>query len=132
MFPSVCSRLPNGRWAADMVAASSRQYEAPVMSQSMITNVTTGGSAIIHRGPASKPARRAWPRGAPAPAAWPPDTTGWVLGEVTALCLSKPGAFQNLRPSWGCLRSLDTMQPGHRRVNQPPRNGHDHGGFGQV
>src|SRR6516162_3126304 len=101
MFPRVCSRLPNGRWAADRVAASSRQYEAPVMPHSMITNVTTGGSAIIQRGPASKSARPASPRLAPAPAGWPPETTGWVLGEVTAQCL----------PGTGCC-SLDTMQPG--------------------
>ena len=76
-----------------MVAASSRQYEAPVMPQSMITNVTAGGSVIIHRGPASNPARPASPCLAPAPAAWPPETTGWVLGEVTAQCLSKHGGL---------------------------------------
>src|SRR5208282_4615465 len=115
MFPSVCSRLPSGRWAADMVAASSRQYEAPVMPQGMITNVTAGGSAIIQRGPASKPAGRPSPRFAPAPVARPPETTGWVLGEVTARCLSKHGAFRDGATCghWaGYLRSLDTMQPG--------------------
>src|SRR6516165_1048589 len=118
MFPSVCSRLPNGRWAADMVAASSRQYEAPVMPQSMITNVTAGGSAIIHRGPASKPARRASPRFEPARAACPPETTGWVLGEVTARCLPE-----------GLLAVTRHYATGRRRVNRQPATVHDHGEF---
>ena len=63
------------------------------MPQSMITNVTTGGSAIIHRGPASNPPCLAPPSSAPAGRAWPAPAAagcvlgGWVLGEVTARCL---------------------------------------------
>src|SRR5258708_10564560 len=87
MFPSVRSRLPSGRCAADRVAASSRQYEAPVMPHNVITSVAAPGSASIQAAPALKPARLlAAPSPPPAPAAaW--ATTGWVLGEVTARCL---------------------------------------------
>ena len=89
MFPSVRSRLGSERSAADIVAASSRQYEGPVMPHSMTTNVATGGIAIASQpGPVPNPAaRRASPRFEPVPAAWP-TATGCGLGEVTARCLS--------------------------------------------
>ncbi len=88
MFPNVRSRFPNGRCAADRVAASSRQYEAPVMPHNVRKSVTTPGSASIQAVPALNPARRAAPRPASAPApAWATTRRvlgGWVLGEVTA------------------------------------------------
>jgi hypothetical protein len=46
------------------------------MPQSMITNVTTGGSAITHQAPGSRPRRLAPPSAAPAC----PAGTGCVLG----------------------------------------------------
>src|SRR6202042_3070351 len=130
MLPSVRSRLPSGRWAAEMVAASSRQYEAPPIPHSMITNVTSGGIAISQAGPASRPrraerrARVACPPAARVPAAWPPETTGGVLGEFTAQYLPTracqgQGAtvcktLCNPGPSRTPLGPAGGLQPGHQ------------------
>src|SRR6266568_5722824 len=60
------------------------------MPQSMITNVTTGGSTRIQAGPGSKPACPASPGFAPALAAWaraarvPPGTLGGPAGSGIA------------------------------------------------
>src|ERR1700726_828483 len=98
MFPSVRSRLPNGRCAADRVAASSRQYEAPVMPHNVMTSVATPGTASIQAVPALNPARRAAPVLAPA-AAW--ATTGCVLGEVIWLLHRVAPSYDNLcNPTW--------------------------------
>src|SRR5215469_18291108 len=45
MLPSMRSSWPNGRCTATEVAASSRQYEGPVIPQSAPTKVASGGAA---------------------------------------------------------------------------------------
>src|SRR5580658_5952300 len=96
------------------------------MPHAMITNVATGGSAIIHQVPASRPRRLAPPSAAPA---WPgpawPAVTGGVLGEDTAQYLPVGLSRQD-----GALRLLDTIQPEPSRGALGPSALHDPGGFG--
>src|ERR1700756_2682457 len=101
MLPSVRSRLPSGRCTADIVAASSRQYEAPVMPHSVITSVPTAGIPSIQAVPGTKPARRADPGPPPDPGG-AFATVGCVLGEVTRMpsvrdLLDADGPWQDRR-----------------------------------
>src|SRR5215469_3474509 len=105
MLPSVRSRLPSGRCAADIVAASSRQYEAPVMPHNVITSVATPGSASIQALPALKPGR-------PVAAGSPPAvSSARLLGALEAppslvarSCVARSSVQAAPRPGGSLMR----------------------------